>query len=252
MDTLARVGTVVFDKTGTLTRGEFEVTAVHPDDFNEIELLHLAAHVEHFSTHPIGEALRTAFPNEATDGCKITDVEEIAGHGIRANVSGCTVCVGNSKMMDAIGVKWNNCHSIGTIIHVAVDGKYVGHVVINDRLKDDSVQAVKSLKRLGVDHMVMLTGDRKEVAFDVAKKLELDTCYAELMPADKVRHVEQLLATKTENKTLAFVGDGINDAPVLKRADIGIAMGGLGSEKPDLKGNALFISSIHQSYFFIT
>ena len=230
MDTLARVGTVVFDKTGTLTRGEFEVTAVHPDDFNETELLHLAAHVEHFSTHPIGEALRTAFPNEATDGCKITDVEEIAGHGIRANVSGCTVCVGNSKMMDAIGVKWNNCHSIGTIIHVAVDGKYVGHVVINDRLKDDSVQAVKSLKRLGVDHMVMLTGDRKEVAFDVAKKLELDTCYAELMPADKVRHVEQLLATKTENKTLAFVGDGINDAPVLKRADIGIAMGGLGSD----------------------
>lgn len=230
MDTLARVGTVVFDKTGTLTRGEFEVTAVHPDDFNETELLHLAAHVEHFSTHPIGEALRTAFPNEATDGCKITDVEEIAGHGIRANVSGCTVCVGNSKMMDAIGVKWNNCHNIGTIIHVAVDGKYVGHVVINDRLKNDSVQAVKSLKRLGVDHMVMLTGDRKEVAFDVAKKLELDTCYAELMPADKVRHVEQLLATKTEKKTLAFVGDGINDAPVLKRADIGIAMGGLGSD----------------------
>ena len=230
MDTLARVGTVVFDKTGTLTRGEFEVTAVHPDDFNETELLHLAAHVEHFSTHPIGEALRTAFPNEATDGCKITDVEEIAGHGIRANVSGCTVCVGNSKMMDAIGVKWNNCHSIGTIIHVAVDGKYVGHVVINDRLKDDSAQAVKSLKRLGVDHMVMLTGDRKEVAFDVAKKLGLDTCYAELMPADKVRYVEQLLSTKTENKTLAFVGDGINDAPVLKRADIGIAMGGLGSD----------------------
>ena len=186
MDTLARVGTVVFDKTGTLTRGEFEVTAVHPDDFNETELLHLAAHVEHFSTHPIGEALRTAFPNEATDGCKITDVEEIAGHGIRANVSG--------------------------------------------RLKDDSAQAVKSLKRLGVDHMVMLTGDRKEVAFDVAKKLGLDTCYAELMPADKVRYVEQLLATKTENKTLAFVGDGINDAPVLKRADIGIAMGGLGSD----------------------
>lgn len=230
MDTLARVGTVVFDKTGTLTRGEFVVTAVHPDDFNETELLHLAAHVEHFSTHPIGEALRAAFPNEATDGCKITDIEEIAGHGIRANVSGRIVCVGNSKMMDMIGIKWHDCHSIGTIIHVAVDGKYVGHIVINDRLKDDSVQAVESLKRLGVDHTVMLTGDRKEVAFDVAKKLGLDTCYAELMPADKVRHVEQLLATKTENKTLAFVGDGINDAPVLKRADIGIAMGGLGSD----------------------
>lgn len=174
--------------------------------------------------------MRAAFPNEATDGCKITDIEEIAGHGIRANVSGRIVCVGNSKMMDTIGIKWHDCHSIGTIIHVAVDGKYVGHIVINDRLKDDSVQAVESLKRLGVDHTVMLTGDRKEVAFDVAKKLGLDTCYAELMPADKVRHVEQLLATKTENKTLAFVGDGINDAPVLKRADIGIAMGGLGSD----------------------
>ena len=230
MDTLAKVGTVVFDKTGTLTRGEFAVTAVHPDDFNETELLHLAAHVEHFSTHPIGEALRSAFPGEATDGCEITDIEEIAGQGIRANVSGRTVCVGNTKMMDAIGVKWNDCQSIGTIIHVAIEGKYVGHIVINDRLKDDSIQAVKTLKQIGVDQTVMLTGDRKEVAFDVAEKLGIDICYAELMPADKVRYVEQLLTTKAENKTLAFVGDGINDAPVLKRADIGIAMGGLGSD----------------------
>ena len=230
IDTLAKIGTVVFDKTGTLTKGEFAVTAVHPDDFNEKELLHLAAHVEHFSTHPIGEALRAAFPKEATDGCKITDIEEIAGHGIRAKVSGRTVCVGNSKMMDSIGVKWYNCHSLGTIIHVAVDGKYAGHIVINDLMKEDSALAVKSLKQLGVENTVMLTGDRKEVALDVAEKLGLDTCYSELLPTDKVKHVEHLLDIKPQGKTLAFVGDGINDAPVLKRADIGIAMGALGSD----------------------
>ena len=230
MDTLARIGTVMFDKTGTLTKGEFAVEAVHPEDFNENELLHLAAHVEHFSTHPIGEALRAAFPNEATDGCSVTDVEEIAGHGIQAKVGNRIVCVGNAKMMDSLGVAWRDCHCVGTIIHVAVDGKYVGHIVINDCLKEDSADAVSSLKKLGVEKVVMLTGDRKEVAADVAGKLGMDNYYAELLPAGKVEHVERLLASRSEGSTLAFVGDGINDAPVLKRADVGIAMGGLGSD----------------------
>lgn len=230
MDTLANLGTVVFDKTGTLTHGEFAVEAVHPSDFDEHELLHLAAHVEHFTTHPIGAALRDAFPSEATDGCKIEDVEEIAGRGIRAKVSGRTVCVGNSKMMDDIGLEAHNCHLAGTIIHVAVDGKYAGHIVINDKIKEDSAEAIASLKRLGVEKTVMLTGDREAVGKDVAERLGLDEYHAELLPADKVAHVERLISEKTEGKSLAFVGDGINDAPVLKRADVGIAMGGLGSD----------------------
>ena len=230
MDSLAKIGTVVFDKTGTLTKGEFAVEAVHPEDFNENELLHLAAHVEHFSTHPIGEALRAAFPNAANDGCSVTDVEEIAGQGIRACVEGHFVCVGNTKMMNSIGAAWHDCHRTGTVIHVAVDSKYAGHIVINDQLKDDSAEAVTSLKRLGVSQTVMLTGDREDVARDVAVKLGIDTWYAGLLPADKVKHLEQLLATKQAGRSLAFVGDGINDAPVLKRADIGIAMGGLGSD----------------------
>ena len=230
MDTLARIGTVVFDKTGTLTKGEFAVEAVHPEDFNENELLHLAAHVEHFSTHPIGEALRAAFPNEATDGCSVTDVEEIAGQGIKACVEGRTVCVGNTRMMDSVGAGWHDCHRAGTIIHVAVDGKYAGHIVINDRVKEDSAEAVAALKHLGVSRTVMLTGDREEVARDVAVRLGLDAYHAALLPADKVSYLEQLLASKPADRSLAFVGDGINDAPVLKRADVGIAMGGLGSD----------------------
>ncbi len=230
MDALANVGTVVFDKTGTLTRGEFAVEAVHSDGFDEKELLHLAAHVEHFSTHPIGEALRAAFPEEATDGCKVSDVEEIAGHGIKATVGGYSVCVGNPKMMEDLGVTYHDCHCVGTIIHVAIDGKYAGHIVINDKIKEDSAEAIASLKRLGVENTVMLTGDRKAVAQDVAGKLGLDEFHAELLPTDKVEHLEGLLASKPKGKTLAFVGDGINDAPVLKRADIGIAMGGLGSD----------------------
>ena len=230
MDTLARIGTVVFDKTGTLTKGEFAVEAVHPEDFNENELLHLAAHVEHFSTHPIGEALRAAFPNEATDGCSVTDVEEIAGQGIKACVEGRTVCVGNTRMMDSVGAGWHDCHRAGTIIHVAVDGKYAGHIVINDRVKEDSAEAVAALKHLGVSRTVMLTGDREEVARDVAGRLGLDAYHAALLPADKVSYLEQLLASKPAGRSLAFVGDGINDAPVLKRADVGIAMGGLGSD----------------------
>lgn len=230
MDTLANLGTVVFDKTGTLTHGEFVVEAVHPSDFDEHELLHLAAHVEHFTTHPIGAALRNAFPSEAIDGCKIEEVEEIAGRGIRAKVSGRTVCVGNSKMMDDIGLEAHNCHLAGTIIHVAVDGKYAGHIVINDKIKEDSAEAIASLKRLGVEKTVMLTGDREAVGKDVAERLGLDEYHAELLPADKVAHVEWLIREKTEGKSLAFVGDGINDAPVLKRADVGIAMGALGSD----------------------
>ncbi len=241
MDTLARIGTVVFDKTGTLTHGEFAVEAVHPDEIDSTELLHLAAHVEHFTTHPIGAALRAAFPNEATDGCVVTDVEEIAGRGIRACIDGRTVCVGNLKMMDDIGVRWHDCsdchdcHHVGTIIHVAIDGRYAGHVVINDRIKEDSAGAVARLKQLGVERTVMLTGDRDEVACDVAARTGLDEYHAGLLPADKVAHVERLLeqtaGRSTSGRTfLAFVGDGINDAPVLKRADVGIAMGALGSE----------------------
>ena len=230
MDTLDNLGTVVFDKTGTLTHGEFVVEAVHPSDFDEHELLHLAAHVEHFTTHPIGAALRNAFPSEAIDGCKIEEVEEITGRGIRAKVSGRTVCVGNGKMMEDIGLEAHNCHLAGTIIHVAVDGKYAGHIVINDKIKEDSAEAITSLKRLGVEKTVMLTGDREAVGKDVAERLGLDEYHAELLPADKVAHVERLIREKAEGKSLAFVGDGINDAPVLKRADVGIAMGALGSD----------------------
>ena len=230
MDTLANLGTVVFDKTGTLTHGEFVVEAVHPSDFDEHELLHLAAHVEHFTTHPIGAALRNAFPSEAIDGCKIEEVEEITGRGIRAKVSGRMVCVGNGKMMEDIGLEAHNCHLAGTIIHVAVDGKYAGHIVINDKIKEDSAEAITSLKRLGVEKTVMLTGDREAVGKDVAERLGLDEYHAELLPADKVAHVERLIREKAEGKSLAFVGDGINDAPVLKRADVGIAMGALGSD----------------------
>ena len=236
MDVLAKVGTVVFDKTGTLTHGQFAVTAVHPDTCSEHQLLHLAAHVEHFSTHPIGAALRDAFPDEATDGCMISDVEEIAGHGIRAKVQIANsdeqsiVCVGNTKMMDAVGAKWHDCHHVGTIIHVAINGEYAGHIVINDKIKDDSAEAIASLTSLGVAKTVMLTGDRKEVGEHVAHTLHLSEYHAELLPADKVSHVERLLSEKAEGRYLAFVGDGINDAPVLARADVGIAMGGLGSD----------------------
>lgn len=230
VDALANLGVVVFDKTGTLTYGKFEVEAVHPTDFDERELLHLAAHVEHFSTHPIGAALRNAFPAEATDGCEVTNVEEIAGRGVRAEVAGRTVCVGNSKMMDDLGVEWHDCHLAGTIVHVAVDGKYAGHIVISDVVKNDSSEAIRSLKKLGVDRTVMLTGDREAVGKEVAEKLGLDEYHAGLLPADKVAQVERLISEKPAGKVLAFVGDGINDAPVLKRADVGIAMGGLGSD----------------------
>lgn len=230
MDVLARIGTVVFDKTGTLTHGQFAVSAVHPDMRDEQELLHLAAHVEHFSTHPIGAALREAFPSEATDGCQVSDVEEIAGQGIRAKVGGRVVSVGNSKLMDAVGAQWRDCEHVGTIIHVAIDGTYAGHIVINDRIKADSAEAISRLKALGVKRVVMLTGDREEVAADVARQLGMTEYHAELMPADKVALVEREAERQGAGQAMAFVGDGINDAPVLARADVGVAMGGLGSD----------------------
>ncbi len=230
MDALANLSTVVFDKTGTLTHGQFEVEAIHPENYDAQELLHMAAHVEHFTTHPIGAALRDAFPNEATDGCEITEVEEIAGQGIRAKVGNHTVCVGNTKMMDSIGAKWHNCHKVGTIIHIAIDGIYAGHIIINDKIKEDSKEAISQLKALGVGKTVMLTGDRKEVGEHVAQQLHIDEYHTELLPTDKVSHMERLIKEKPAGSTLAFVGDGINDAPVLKWADVGIAMGAFGSD----------------------
>lgn len=229
IDVLAKAGIVVFDKTGTLTKGKFEVNAVHPENFDEKQLLHLAAHVERYSTHPIAVSLKNAFPNEQ-DGCVVDDVEEVAGQGVKARVNGDIVCVGNSKMMNEIGAKWHQCHKVGTIVHVAVNGIYVGHIVVSDMPKDDAAEAISSLKQLGVEKTVMLTGDKKEVGEDVARSLGLDEYYTELLPADKVALMERMFAAKPQNKSLAFVGDGINDAPVLARADVGIAMGALGSD----------------------
>ena len=227
MDVLSKVDTVVFDKTGTLTHGLFTVTAVHPEECDERQLLHLAAHVEHFSTHPIGAALRDAFPDEATDGCRVTDVEEVAGQGITARVGESRVSVGNTKLMDAVGARWHDCTHVGTIIHVAIDGRYAGHIVINDKVKDDSPAAITQLTQLGVRRTVMLTGDRQEVAAEVARELQLTEYHAALLPADKVACMEKIVHSTS---AVAFVGDGINDAPVLARADVGIAMGGLGSD----------------------
>ena len=229
LEALAKVGTVVFDKTGTLTEGVFDVTAVHPETIDGKELLHLAAHVERFSSHPIAISLKNAYPDEA-DGCSVENVEEIAGHGVRAVVNGKTVCVGNTKMMDAVGAQWKPCEKNGTIVHVSVDGTYVGHIVVSDRIKADSADAIKALKAEGVTKTVMLTGDKREVGEYVASAIGLDEFHAELLPADKVSELEKLLKNKPSGKTLAFVGDGINDAPVLARADLGIAMGGLGSD----------------------
>ena len=225
IDKLAGVKTVVFDKTGTLTEGVFEVTAVHPQEIDDNELLHLAAHVERHSTHPIAMSLRNAYPNEQDD-CVIADVEETAGHGILATVNGKRVAVGNSKLMEKVGAEWRPCHHAGTIIHVAIDGRYAGHIVISDRVKDDAVTAIEQLRKAGVNRTVMLTGDQEHVAAAVAQKVGVNEYHAQLLPADKVTEIEKLL----NEGTLAFVGDGINDAPVLTRADIGIAMGALGSD----------------------
>lgn len=229
MEVLSRVKTVLFDKTGTLTQGVFEVFAVHPDKINANELLHVAAHVERYSTHPIALSLKHAYPNEQ-DGCKVKKVEEISGQGVRAEVNAHVVCVGNSIMMEAIGAQWHPCHLVGTIVHVAIDGVYAGHIVIRDKVKEDAAKAIEKLKAEGVNKTVMLTGDREDVAKDVAGDLHLDAYHAELLPADKVDYVEQYIAQSKDGEAVAFVGDGINDAPVLARADVGIAMGGLGSD----------------------
>lgn len=231
LDALSQLDTVVFDKTGTLTRGVFQVSLVHPHDISENELLHLAAHVERYSNHPIAVSLCQAYPDESDD-CTVEQVEEIAGKGVQAVVNGKTVCVGNSKMMDAIGAQWHECsqQAQGTVIHVAIDGEYAGHIVISDQIKPDSIDAIKDLKAAGIHKTVMLTGDHTAVARYVAEQVGVDEFHADLLPQDKVAQVEQLLSQKPQGKTLAFVGDGINDAPVLARADIGIAMGALGSD----------------------
>ena len=233
MEALARVKTIVFDKTGTLTHGVFEVEAVHPNQLSEQELLHLAAHVEQYSNHPIAAALRNAHKGTSCE-CKIENTKEVAGQGIFAEINGKKVCVGNAKMMESIGATIATCekcqHLKGTTIYVALDGEYAGHIVISDQIKADAAPAIAALKKAGIEKTVMLTGDRKEVAAFVAEQLSIDEHYSELMPADKVAYVERLLGEKPANGTLAFVGDGINDAPVLARADIGIAMGALGSD----------------------
>ena len=228
LEALSEVKTVVFDKTGTLTKGIFAVSAIHTDKLNEQQLLHLAAHVERYSTHPIAESLRNAFGHEA-DGCSVESVEEIAGHGVRAQVNGKTVCVGNAKMMESIGANWHECDAMGTMIHVAVDGEYAGHIVISDVVKENAAAAIKALKKAGIKQTVMLTGDSARIADRVAASLQLDTVYSQLLPQDKVAKVEELLQQPATGK-LAFVGDGINDAPVLSRADVGIAMGAMGSD----------------------
>ena len=233
MEALARAKTIVFDKTGTLTHGVFEVEAVHPNELSEQELLHLAAHVEQYSNHPIAAALRNAHKGTSCE-CKIENTKEVAGQGIFAEINGKKVCVGNAKMMESIGATIATCekcqHLKGTTIYIALDGEYAGHIVISDQIKADAAPAIAALKKAGIEKTVMLTGDRKEVAAFVAEQLSIDEHYSELMPADKVAYVERLLGEKPANGTLAFVGDGINDAPVLARADIGIAMGALGSD----------------------
>lgn len=233
MDALAKLSTVVFDKTGTLTRGTFDVEAIHPEKLSEHELLHLAAHVERYSTHPIALALRMAYANEK-DNCTVEDIQETAGQGITATVNNQKVSVGNSRLMATLGVTIPTCKRCtshaGTIVHVAIDGEYAGHIVISDQLKADAVKAIESLKQLGVSKTVMLSGDKREVVEQVAEQTKVTEYYAELLPTDKVKHVERLIAEKNAGETIAFVGDGINDAPVLARADVGIAMGALGSD----------------------
>ena len=229
IDTLSTLDTVAFDKTGTLTEGVFEVLAVHPQVIGEKDLLHLASHVEMHSTHPIAAALRAAYPSE-DDDCVITDIKEIAGQGICANVNGKSVAVGNCALMEGVGASWKACENHGTIIHVAVDGTYMGHIVISDRERADAPAAIASLKNVGVSKVVMLTGDKRDVAEEIAAQMGITEVRAELLPQDKVSAVEGLLAQKTAGKPLAFVGDGINDAPVLARADVGVAMGVLGSD----------------------
>ncbi len=230
LEILSEIKTVVFDKTGTLTKGVFEVTNIHPEKISADELLHMAAHVERYSTHPIANSLKKAYPNE-DDDCVISDTKEIAGQGMQAMVNGKLVCVGNAKMMDAMGICWQDCKDAGTIIHIAIDGVYAGHIHISDVIKPHTKQAISELRKNGITDVVMLTGDSQKVAQRVAEEIGIQNVYSELLPQDKVKKVENLLQNKAkENDRLAFVGDGINDAPVLSRADIGVAMGAMGSD----------------------
>ena len=229
LEVLADTEMVVFDKTGTLTKGVFNVTAIHPDQYSESGLLELAALAESYSDHPISRSLKEAYGKEI-DSSRVGRVEELSGRGVRAQVDGKTVCAGNDKLMEEIGVSWHPCHRVGTTVHVAVEGQYIGHIVISDQVKPDSKEAIAALKAQGVKKTVMLTGDAKVVGESVAKDLGLDEVYTQLLPGDKVARVEALLSEKSPKGRLAFVGDGINDAPVLSRADIGIAMGALGSD----------------------
>ena len=228
METLAKVRTIAFDKTGTMTHGVFDVTAIHPENIAPNELLHLVAHVERYSTHPIALSIRKAFPDK-NDGCDVKDIVETAGQGVMARINGKSVSVGNTNLMKSVGAKWQPCEKVGTILHIAIDGEYAGHIVVSDKIKEDAADAVNALKAEGVKRLVMLTGDKEEVAVDVAKTVGLAEYHAELLPGDKVSQVETILKENAEG-TMAFVGDGINDAPVLARADVGIAMGGLGSD----------------------
>lgn len=229
LETLSKTKYVVFDKTGTMTQGVFEVTGVHHNTMEEEKLLEYAALAESFSSHPISKSLCKAF-GDVLDKSRVSDIEEISGHGVTAQIDGRTVAVGNSKLMKKLGVEYTDCHKVGTIVHVAIDGRYEGHIVISDVIKPTSKEAIKALHKAGVEKTIMLTGDARNVAEQVAAELGIDEVYSELLPSDKVEKVEQILAEKGEKEKLAFVGDGINDAPVLRRADIGIAMGALGSD----------------------
>ena len=229
LETLSKTKYVVFDKTGTMTQGVFEVTGVHHNTMEEEKLLEYAALAESFSSHPISKSLCKAFGG-VLDKSRVSDIEEISGHGVTAQIDGRTVAVGNSKLMKKLGVEYTDCHKVGTIVHVAIDGRYEGHIIISDVIKPTSKEAIKALHKAGVEKTIMLTGDARNVAEQVAAELGIDEVYSELLPSDKVEKVEQILAEKGEKERLAFVGDGINDAPVLRRADIGIAMGALGSD----------------------
>lgn len=228
IENLTKIKTIVFDKTGTLTEGVFEVVAVHPEIFNENEILHLASHAERYSTHPIALSLKNAYKKE-NDNCKVTDVEEMAGNGIKAKVNGKDIYVGNDRLMESMNIPYKKCKNVGTIVHVAYPDKYLGHIVISDRIKEDSENGIKKIKSLGIN-TIMLSGDKKEVAKDVANKLGIESYYGELLPQDKAKKLDQFIKNKEHNGKVAFVGDGINDAVSLTKSDVGISMGGIGTD----------------------